>query len=157
MNAFNIQNIFDGNGISISLTGMAIVFAGLIIISLYILLLPIVLESGSGFFSRKRQKENEEKAELELESEETEKAIENEKSTASELTTESKAQEAPLVQSEDNDIASLIGLILHLEQERFLYSNNLLITIQRNGQYPYQWSLAGKMRTMPQRRGHAKI
>ncbi len=37
------DNIIAGNGISITLTGMTIVFSGLLLISLFILLLPRVL------------------------------------------------------------------------------------------------------------------
>ena len=38
------QNIVDGRGISISLTGMAIVFAALVIITLFIAAVPRVLD-----------------------------------------------------------------------------------------------------------------
>lgn len=40
---FSWQNVIDGNGIGISLTGMMIVFSGLLFISLFITALPRVL------------------------------------------------------------------------------------------------------------------
>jgi len=40
---FSVQNIVDGQGIGIAVTGMLIVFAALLIISLFISLLPRML------------------------------------------------------------------------------------------------------------------
>ena len=40
---FGIQNIIDGQGVAIAITGMLIVFAALAIISLFIALLPKML------------------------------------------------------------------------------------------------------------------
>lgn len=40
---FSVQNIVDGNGVSIALMGMMIVFCGLAMISLFIALLPKIL------------------------------------------------------------------------------------------------------------------
>lgn len=40
---FQFDNIIAGNGISITVTGMTIVFSGLILINLFIILLPRVL------------------------------------------------------------------------------------------------------------------
>lgn len=41
---FGFQNVIDGNGFAIAITGMLIVFAALAIISLFIALLPRVLK-----------------------------------------------------------------------------------------------------------------
>ncbi|SHJ05916.1 Oxaloacetate decarboxylase, gamma chain [Malonomonas rubra DSM 5091] len=43
---FSWQNVIDGNGIGITLTGMLIVFSGLLLISLFITALPRVLALG---------------------------------------------------------------------------------------------------------------
>ncbi len=42
---FSVQNVVDGNALQISITGMAIVFAGLASISLFIALLPKILKA----------------------------------------------------------------------------------------------------------------
>lgn len=41
---FDLQNILDNEGLAISITGMAIVFLGLVLVSLMIFALPKVLE-----------------------------------------------------------------------------------------------------------------
>lgn len=41
--SFNMQNIVDGQGVSIALTGMIIVFSVLVLISLFVVLLPKML------------------------------------------------------------------------------------------------------------------
>ena len=41
---FNVQNVIDGDGIGISLTGMFIVFCALTIIALFISILPWLME-----------------------------------------------------------------------------------------------------------------
>lgn len=40
---FSLQNVVDGQGIAIAVTGMAIVFTALVLISVFIALLPRVL------------------------------------------------------------------------------------------------------------------
>lgn len=40
---FNPQNVLDSNGITITITGMLIVFSGLLLISLFIIILPHAL------------------------------------------------------------------------------------------------------------------
>lgn len=49
---FSWQNVIDGNGIGITLTGMMIVFSGLLFISLFIAALPRVLSLKEWFASR---------------------------------------------------------------------------------------------------------
>lgn len=41
---FQVENIIAGNGLEITLTGMTIVFSGLLLISLFIVLLPRMLD-----------------------------------------------------------------------------------------------------------------
>ncbi|MFH2129970.1 MAG: OadG family protein [bacterium] len=138
MNAFNIQNIIQGNGISISLTGMAIVYSGLLIITVFIQLLPGILN----LF--------------------TEKSLKKVKPAPAKSmpAVETKAPEStkiPVDEDEDKDIASLIGLVLHLEQERHFRSDNRYITMDRNSSQYSMWGRTGKMRSTPQRRTYAKV
>lgn len=57
---FSWQNVLDGNGIWVTITGMVIVFIGLIIISSFIAVLPRAL---AFFDSFQKKKKNEDKTE----------------------------------------------------------------------------------------------
>jgi len=139
MEAFNIQNIVQGNGVAISLTGMAIVFSGLIIMSVFIALLPSILN----LFYRKPSEEAGAKP-------------------VGAPVAAAKAADAAAVagvtdDEEEKDIASLIGLILHLENERHYQSDNQYITINRDGTRQSMWGRTGQMRSTPHRRNYAKV
>ncbi|NQU63221.1 MAG: OadG family protein [SAR324 cluster bacterium] len=136
MEAFNVQNIIQGDGINISLTGMAIVFSGLIIITVFIQLLPVMLELVS---KRELKKVALPKAAL--------KPATGARATA---VVENQADE-------DMDIASVIGLVLHLEQERHFQSDNRYITMNRDGSQQSMWGKKGKMRSTPRRTNYAKV
>ena len=138
MEAFNVQNIVQGNGLAISVTGMAIVFSGLLFITIFIHLLPFLL----GLSLKKQQQETT--------SSKTETATAVETATTESLDTDAD-------EGEDKDIASLIGLVLHLEQERHFYSDNQYITMDRNSGQKSMWGLTGRMRSTPHRRNYAKI
>ncbi len=132
--SFSIENITNSDAISISITGMSIVFTGLILISVYIWALPIILE----FFDR----------------------LGTDKKTAQ--ISDKKALDKPASEpkvdefdSDANDIASVIGLVLNLEQERLAMAANEQITLSRNTGQRSIWGTAGKMRSMPRRRTHA--
>ena len=129
METFSVQNIIQGDGISISLTGMAIVFSGLLIITVFILLLPVVLELAS-----KKQLKKVVTSKTALKS----SAVE----TGATGVVENGADE-------DKDIASVIGLVLHLEQERHFQSDNQYITMSRDGSQQSMWGKTGKMRSTP--------
>jgi len=133
METFSIQNIVTGNGIALSLSGMFIVFCGLLIISLSIRLLPKLLKLLDG---KKRV--------IELK--------DSKQAAVAEKETEVEKSETD---NDDKDIASVIGLVLRLEQERQLQSNNQFITIVRDSTQPSLWSKTGKMRSMPNRRMNA--
>jgi hypothetical protein len=137
METFSIQNVINGQAIGISITGMAIVFVGLVLISGYIALLPVVLTllSGKGSLVRTGAAK-----------------------TRTEVPTEKQGMpisETKAVAEDFNDIASVIGLVLQLEHERFTKAENEQITILRKTNRPSLWGSAGKMRKMPQRRTHA--
>jgi Na+-transporting methylmalonyl-CoA/oxaloacetate decarboxylase gamma subunit len=125
MELFSIQNIINGNGVVISIGGMSIVFAGLLVISIYIALLPKLLK----IFSKKKVNKNETVVE----------SLEAKYSQNKEI-------------DEDKDLASVIGLVLQMEQERLVQSSNQVITIQRDRHSPSNWSKDSKMRVNPGRR-----
>lgn len=135
METFSVQNIVSGNGVAISLSGMFIVFCGLLIISISIALLPKLL----AMLEKKTS------------------AIETEDSVPASVTEKGETVTEALEETdaEDKDIASIIGLVLRLEQERHLQSGNQMITIVRDSSQPSLWSKTGKMRSMPSRRTNA--
>jgi Na+-transporting methylmalonyl-CoA/oxaloacetate decarboxylase gamma subunit len=136
MEKFNVQNIIDGQAIGISITGMSIVFSGLLLISIYIWLLPNILK----WSSRKQA---------------TGKAVKAKPKTVKEKAAAPVVKAKTTTQDEFNDIASVIGLVLQLEHERLTKVDNEQITISRNIDRPSMWGTAGKMRKIPQRRTHA--
>jgi Na+-transporting methylmalonyl-CoA/oxaloacetate decarboxylase gamma subunit len=141
--AFSVQNIIDAHGFSITITGMAIVFTGLAIVSAYIALFPLVLNIFSGELFRRRK---------------AAKAVEKSPPPPPESSVKEPVNadlETPA--NTEDDLAGLIGLVLHLEQERYLQLNNLLLTIQRDPQQPSLWRQVGTLRTPPRRRSNAKI
>ena len=140
METFNLQNIVNHGGIPISITGMLIVFSGLLIISFYIALLPRILNLFDKRFSRTAHPGQQ-------------SADENDSKTDS--VEPSKESEPP--ESDANEIMSVIGLVLHLEQQRFmkLEGGDELITIRREQQQPSMWRTSGNMRKIPVRRQRA--
>jgi len=130
MEHFSVQNIINGNGIAISVGGMLIVFGGLLIISIYIALLPYILK----LLSKKNIKTTET----------THETLESRYSPKREI-------------NEDKDLASVIGLVLQMEQERLVQSSNQVITIKRDRHSPSYWSKDGKMRVSPERRKNAQV
>ena len=130
MTSFRLENIAEGNAIAISVTGMLIVFSGLLLISFYIAFLPKVLAFIDQLFEGKKGAKSDETPVV------TERVEERD-------------------ESDDNDIASVISLVLHLEQERLTKTDYEQITIARSGNQPSVWSTAGKMRNSPLRRTNA--
>ena len=133
MQPFSLQNIIEGNGIIISIGGMLIVFAGLAILSLYIALLPRLLQlfrKGNGSNKGRKRK--------------TGRKPRSAKQTTHEI-------------DEDKDLASVIGLVLQMEQERLVQSSNQVITILRDHHNPSHWSKQRKMRIVPERRKNASL
>ncbi|MBU2513918.1 OadG family protein [bacterium] len=118
-----MDNIIAGDAISISLTGMAIVFCGLLLISLFICLLPIVLEIVSRVFEIGK----EEVVLQNLAVQESAADLQEEKDLATvvglviQLETVNRQLSA---EQEDIDIANTIGLVLQLEQDRLFAHPN---------------------------------
>ncbi len=95
--AMDFQNVIGANGLAVSMTGMLIVFSGLVLLSLFIGLLPRVLTFVTNVqLSGKKD-------------------IKESTAGASELTGEM-----------EDEIAVAIGMVLHLEKERadLLSKNN---------------------------------
>jgi len=142
MEAFNLQNIITHNGVSISIAGMLIVFSGLLIITVYINLLPKLLDFIDRQLNRKTILRSKETSDVSALPDEIEPPAEIEKP-----------------KSDMNEIMSVIGLVLHLEQQRAfrLEGGDELITIARDNRQVSMWKSAGKMRKTPHRRQRAQI
>lgn len=114
MKPFAFENVVAGDAIGISITGMAIVFCGLMFISLYINYLPSLLRFLDATFGKKQQK-------VEKTSVKEESSTDNEKDLASVIGLVLQMEEANH-QSEqsgdEKDIASVIGMVLQMEHER---------------------------------------
>lgn len=106
-----MENVVTNGAIGISLTGMAIVFSGLVLISLAITWLPKILDFWEQWTTKQKNTAQNAKAE----------GADEEKDLASVIglvmQMEAAHHEAEEHQ-EDLDIANVIGLVLHLEQER---------------------------------------
>ena len=124
---FSWQNVIAGNGVALSLGGMAIVFGGLILISVYIALLPTILNL---LDKRKKSGGETEKPEFKY--------------------TRKREEEDP-----DKDIAAVIGIVLQMEQERLVQSGGQAITFGRDHFRKSQWSGGSRARELPERRINA--
>ena len=118
MMSFSFQNVIDGNGITITVLGMLIVFAGLAFISVFINYLPGILVIFDRLFSKKSGKKEIKKT----------KKIE-------------KTEESDV-------IASLIGLVIHMELELSSASDNQQITISQEEDQRSNWGATGKIRSL---------
>ena len=118
MNSFSFENVISGGAISISLTGMSIVFSGLLLISIYIRFLPSILVFFDRYVFRKTipTEENANVAEASVAVPDT---AERDLASVIGLVMQFEAihHETP-VQKEEKDIAQIIGMVLNLEQER---------------------------------------
>ncbi len=108
-----MEAVLSGGAISISLTGMSIVFSGLVLISLTISALPVILE----YLTRITEKK-EKISPAVLAAQEAENEAKDIASVIGlVMQMESIRNETP-EEKEEIDIANVIGLVLHLEQER---------------------------------------
>jgi oxaloacetate decarboxylase gamma subunit len=118
MNSFSVQNILDGGGIGISLTGMSIVFSALLLISIYIRWLPTILEFVDRYILKKDLSLSE--TETAAATAAVSEADTEEKDLASVIgmvmQLEAAYHETPQ-EKEEKDIAQVIGLVLQLENE----------------------------------------
>jgi len=125
--ALSWQNVLDGDGIGVSLTGMSIVFSGLVLISLYIAGIPRLfaffdyrIEAGKLKAERKAQK-----------------TVKKEKSDS---------QTGSILEG-DPDLAAAIAFVLRSEYEYSTAEDHQRITIVRDADQSI-WAVAGKMRSL---------
>ena len=108
-----MEAVVAGGAIGISITGMSIVFCGLVLISIFITTLPKILDYITSFGEK-----TEPAAVVDVAAQE---AAEEEKDLASVIGLVMQmeaAQHETKEEQEEIDIANVIGLVLHLEQER---------------------------------------
>ncbi|MGK5091191.1 OadG family protein [Deltaproteobacteria bacterium TL4] len=128
MNSFSVQNIIDGQGIEITLTGMLIVFLGLLCVSFFIAAIPHVLKLLERGISAKKKR-----------------------TQSSSTVMTSKGD------SEEDLIPALIGLVLHMELELSSASDNQRITLSKTEDQRSKWGNVAKMRPSPGRRTNEKV
>ncbi len=116
----NFQNALGEGAIAISLTGMLIVFCGLFLLSLYIGFLPRILTWVERLQAAVKQK----------------------------ISKESKATHLKLEIDTEDEIAVAIGLVMHLEKQKFGTSSSLGRTLDILG-------TTGKLSSVPKRRLYA--
>ena len=116
---FSLQHIYDASGLTLSIIGMAIVFASLAIISLFIGGLPRFLERLDRWTS-KQPKTSAAKAK--------------------------SAKESPQKEDKESEILAVIAAVLEHEMRRPDGSDPLRLTLNRAESGSF-WGRAGRMRT----------
>jgi Na+-transporting methylmalonyl-CoA/oxaloacetate decarboxylase gamma subunit len=118
------DNIIAGNGVEIAITGMTVVFTGLVLVSLYITALPRLLERASRKGRRGAPR------------------------TKPAHATAGSRVASPGI---DPDLLAAIGCVLQAEYERELLSDHQLITIREDDEEQRVWTAIGKMRSLATR------
>ena len=118
------DNIAAGNGFGLALVGMGVVFAGLVLVSLYVALLPRLLER-----PRRAERPRVQAADAGV--------MEREMGTGREKIL-------------DPDLLAAIGFVLQAERERRLAQDHQQITLRDNDEQRV-WTAIGKMRTLSTR------
>jgi Na+-transporting methylmalonyl-CoA/oxaloacetate decarboxylase gamma subunit len=116
----SVDNIISGGAISISLTGMSIVFSGLLLLSIYIRWLPTILKFLDRYVLKPALPIEEPAAVPTVagrDSDNEEKDIASVIGLVMQL--EAVYHETP-AEKEEKDIAHVLGLVLQLENERQL-------------------------------------
>lgn len=114
------DNVIEGHGIGIAITGMLVVFSGLVLVSLFIAALPKVFELAGRprpTFAPRMQAAGE------------------------------GVMGKELSLDIDPDLLAAIGYVLHAERERELALDDQLITLEHDEQQEV-WTAIGKMRTL---------
>lgn len=120
-----IDNIVAGHGVELAITGMIIVFSGLLLISTFIYFLPASL----AWFDR---------------------LVGHSPAQQSALAT----AEAPLSTPTEDEVMAAISLALHIELER-CGGDMQKLTITRSAAPGSFWNVAGKMRSLSNRSPYA--
>ena len=121
MKPFSVDNIITGNGIGISLTGMAIVFTGLLLISIIIALLPRILAFVDSMTGEKKKEE---------------------------VVSMSQIRH-PM--REGDELIAAIAMVLHAEIQRLSGEDTQRITIDRSLKQRSMWAASGNMKTFSRR------
>jgi Na+-transporting methylmalonyl-CoA/oxaloacetate decarboxylase gamma subunit len=100
----SLQNVLDNRGIAITLTGMLIVFSGLVLISLFISQLPNLLRAYDRLRTRKVREANPD------------------------------AKAVPDTAAQEDEIMTAIGLVIHLELDRLTGESQKITISRRPGQ-----------------------
>jgi hypothetical protein len=116
-----IDNIIAGNGFEIALTGMTVVFTGLVLVSIYIAALPRLLDRAGRAKAPRLQ---------------AARAAANGHGPSTGM---------------DPDLLAAIGCVLQAEYERELLSDHQLITIRDDDEEQRVWTAIGKMRSLATR------
>ena len=118
-----LHNVIAGDGFGLALVGMSVVFAGLVLVSLYVALLPRVFSwlDGSGRREAARSRAA------------AGAAVERHASTGM-----------------DPDLLAAIGYVFQAERERQLALDHQQITL-RDDDEQRVWTAIGKMRTLSKR------
>jgi Na+-transporting methylmalonyl-CoA/oxaloacetate decarboxylase gamma subunit len=119
-----VERILEGQGFGIALTGMTVVFTGLILVSLYIAWLPRVLDRlgrrGKTFPPRMQA-------------------------------ARASVSEREASMALDPDVLVALVCVLHAEHERLLLSDDQRITFPDEPAESGVWTTIGKMRTLATR------
>jgi Na+-transporting methylmalonyl-CoA/oxaloacetate decarboxylase gamma subunit len=115
------DNVIAGNGFEIALTGMSVVFTGLVLVSLFIAALPRLLDRAGRTTAPRLQP-----------------------ARAAASGRESSTGIEP-------DLLAAMGCVLQAEYERELLSDHQLITIRDDDAEQRVWTAIGKMRSLATR------
>lgn len=120
-----IDNVIAGHGLGIAITGMTVVFAGLVLVSIYIRLLPMVSAPGRPSWRRLRPRR-----------------------AAGVAAVPATRAAAP---DTDHDLLAAIGYVLQAERELELALDHQLITLREDDEEQRVWTAIGKMRSLATR------
>lgn len=118
------QNVLAGDGVGLALTGMFIVFTGLLLMSFFIASLPRMLDWAGVARTRLA-------------------------SARIQAADESKLEREAMVWAEE-DLLAAIGCVIQMELEYEQSRDDQRITIRR-GEAEHNWEIIGKMRTLSTR------
>ncbi|MCP4298072.1 MAG: OadG family protein [Proteobacteria bacterium] len=129
MDQFNYQNIIAGNGFGLTITGMAIVFISLALVAGAIAQLPgllIIFDKITGINRKDKTLESEAGAKVTSDKDQVE-----------------------------NELMTVIGLVIHMELDRLSVDDKQKITISKRVDQRSAWAAAGKMKTFSRREKYA--
>jgi sodium pump decarboxylase gamma subunit len=124
---FSLQNVFDADGIGIAITGMAIVFSGLVLISLYISSMPKLLGRMEKEVAKKQARKAAKKAKA----------------------AEAASPVKPVTELSD-DMMAAIAYVIRAEKEYEDAEDHQRITVQHDDANQV-WAVTGRLRTLSTR------